>query len=796
MADIRCPLCDRANSIDNEFCQFCGARLRAPASLDGKDTVLRPGEEPVRKPTSEFERVSPSLRTSRPLQAGEEPTKKDTAELEQALPAWLRAARRAGEPVPEETSSELPADSQAAAGEEEQLPPWLAELEKEQAAEPAEVPDWLAGLAAQGEQEEEIPDWLASLRGGGSGTAAEAEAFSEESLSGTEPWTGETFVEETALPLPEETVSPGKSAAEPPAIFGEAIGEGEMVSEPPPAFVEEAGAGEVTAEVPDWLASRSGEGAVETPPAFVEEAGAGEVTAEVPDWLASLPGEGAVETPPAFVEEAGAGEVTAEVPDWLASLPGEGAVAVPPVFGEETGEAAEMPAWLQTPGGEIAAGPAWAAEEPSWSAERESGAEETPSVPPLIGTEGEIESAAAFGIETPDWLSAVRPEEGTLGTEAPAEEIAPAELPDWVRAMRPLEAAVEEAASAIMEETPTETRGLLAGLRGVLPPIGDLGPMRKPSAPPAKLQVSEGHQALATQLEEMVAAEETPRSQIGSPAGGVPVFWRWVITAILLVAAIFPAMVGAPASFALTPPSQGILMQTVDQIPANSPVAVAFDYEAGLSGDVEAAAAALLDHLLQNSPRLTLVSTLPTGPVLAERFMQSVMAHHHYQSGQQYLILGYIPGGAAGILAFASNPRSVGSSALWQSPVLADVTNLSDYAALIILTDSPDVGRMWIEQAKPYLGNKPLILVISAQAEPLIQPYYDAGQIQGIVTGLAGGKAYEQALPASSTTLAGQRWGGFGAMLLAAALLMIAGGIWSAFLGRRERISINPGRGS
>ncbi len=765
MADIRCPLCDRANSIDNEFCQFCGARLRAPASLDGKATVLRPGEEPVRKPTSEFERVSPSLRTSRPLQAGEEPTKKDTAELEQALPAWLRAARKAGEPVPEETSSELPADSQAGAGEEEQLPPWLAELEKEQAAESAEVPDWLAGLAAQGEQEEEeIPDWLASLRGGGSGTAAEAEVFSEEALSGAESWTGETFVEETALPLLEETVSPGKSGAEPPAIFGEAIGGGEMVSEPPPAFVEEAGAGEVTAEVPDWLAS--------------------------------LQGEGAVETPPAFVEEAGAGEVTAEVPDWLASLPGEGAVAVPPVFGEETGEAAEMPAWLQTPGGEIAAGPAWAAEEPSWSAERESGAEETPSVPPLIGTEGEIESAAAFVIETPDWLSAVRPEEVTLGTEAPAEEIAPAELPDWVRAMRPLEAAVEEAASAIMEETPTETRGLLAGLRGVLPPIGDLGPMRKPSAPPAKLQVSEGHQALATQLEEMVAAEETPRSQVGSPVGGVPVFWRWVITAILLVAAIFPAMVGAPASFALTPPSQGILMQSVDQIPTNSPVAVAFDYEAGLSGEVEAAAAALLDHLLQNSPRLTLVSTLPTGPVLAERFMQSVMAHHHYQSGQQYLILGYIPGGAAGILAFASNPRSVGSSALWQSPVLADVTNLSDYAALIILTDSPDVGRMWIEQAKPYLGNKPLILVISAQAEPLIQPYYDAGQIQGIVTGLAGGKAYEQALPASSTTLAGQRWGGFGAALLAAALLMIAGGIWSAFLARRERTSINPGRGS
>ena len=52
------------------------------------------------------------------------------------------------------------------------------------------------------------------------------------------------------------------------------------------------------------------------------------------------------------------------------------------------------------------------------------------------------------------------------------------------------------------------------------------------------------------------------------------------------------------------------------------------------------------------------------------------------------------------------------------------------------------------EQLAKRLGKrssgKPMLMVISAQAEPMIRPYYDSGQLQGLVTGLAGGKAYEE----------------------------------------------------
>ena len=765
MAEIRCPLCDRGNPIDSEFCQFCGARLRAPSPLEGKDTVIRPGEEPVRKPTSEFERVSPSLRTSRPLQPGEEPTKKDTAELEQALPAWLRAARQAGRETPPAQPTEPPAAGSASAEKAEELPPWLAEVEKEKAAEESELPDWLAGLQAQQEQEEEIPDWLASLRGisvAGESTAQPSPPKGSE----TPPFP----LEET----PPSAEVPSAGPAEPlAALTGE---------EAPP----------LAAETPDWLASLASEEAGAPPAPTGEEAPP--LSAETPDWLASLTSEEAGAPPAPTSEEAP--PLAAETPDWLKVTPPEGrGEPLPPFAVEEAAVPEAIPDWLKPAAEEKAplagegimpeSAPAWLA-----GAEEEGKKGEQTSVPPLIGEAGEIESAAAFSIEAPDWLSTLQPEEVTAETAgAAAEEIAPAELPAWVQAMRPLEAAVEEAAAAVMEETPEETRGLLAGLRGVLPPASDIAPTRKPTAPPVKLQVSESHQALAAQLEAMVTEEGASRPGQKAAGDALPRFWRWLVAAILLFVAALPLISGGSVVPALTPPGQYDLMQRVAQIPTNSPVAIVFDYEPALAGELEAAAAPLIDHLiLISAARLTLLSTSPNGPALAEHFMQSVEGHHHYQPGQQYVNLGYLPGGAAAMLTFASNPRAAGSADLWQSSLLADVHSLRDYAALIVLTDSPDVGRLWIEQARPYLGDRPLILVASAQAEPLLQPYYDSGQIQGLVIGLAGGKAYEQALPAPGAALGARYWGAFGAVLLTAALLMIVGSVWGASLAWRERL--------
>jgi hypothetical protein len=385
------------------------------------------------------------------------------------------------------------------------------------------------------------------------------------------------------------------------------------------------------------------------------------------------------------------------------------------------------------------------------------------------------------------------PEQGAQ--EAPAGEegqgsksIEPAELPSWVQAMRPVESVIAAPKATPQDEGKVaEERGPLAGLRGVLPAAPGLGPLRKPPAYSIKLQATESQQRYAGYLEKLITEEASPRT-IKARRPISTRLMRWIIAALLILATVLPIVTGiqiAPSS-ALYPPEMVATFNLITSLPANAPVLIAFDYEPALSGELEAAAAPVIDHLLFGGVRLTLVSTSPTGPALAERFLQATQADHNYQAGQQYVNLGYLAGGPAGVLFFATQPTEAAAFTVdgvpaWQTPPLQGVQKLSDFSAVLILTDSADTARVWIEQAGSSLGNTPMAMVISAQAEPMIRPYYDSSQIKGLVTGLAGGKAYEQAI--QHPGLGQTYWNAFSAGLLVAEMLILVGGLWSAIAG-------------
>jgi hypothetical protein len=67
----------------------------------------------------------------------------------------------------------------------------------------------------------------------------------------------------------------------------------------------------------------------------------------------------------------------------------------------------------------------------------------------------------------------------------------------------------------------------------------------------------------------------------------------------------------------------------------------------------------------------------------------------------------------------------------------------------------------------------------------MIRPYYDSGKIQGLVTGLAGGAAYENKIGRSG--LASQYWDAFSLSLLVATLLILVGGLVNAGLSIQAR---------
>ena len=425
-----------------------------------------------------------------------------------------------------------------------------------------------------------------------------------------------------------------------------------------------------------------------------------------------------------------------------------------------------------------------------------------PSVPQAAPFEGDVSSTPSeaaslsnqdvdslFSVEMPDWLS--RPEPGTeepVSQETgsvPAEgdeSLAPVDLPSWVQAMRPVEAVITEIATSA-DDQPAETEGPLAGLHGVIP-IAPTGSARRPKPVSLTLQASDEQQASAVLLEQILGSETSPRALITATVVASQQWLRWALSGLfllLLSAVILLRSQIMPVSANLPVEVSG-LSNAVMSIPANSSILVVIDYEPSLAGELEAIGGPLLDQIvLLSQPTLSFVSTSPNGAGLVERLIVNTRID---QAGLPYLNLGYLPGGSVGVLGFIEAPSQI--------IPLAGVQSFSQYSALLVLTDHAESGRVWVEQLQnrktidPALTNQPLLMVASAQAGPLLQPYVSSRQITGMISGLSDAARYEFVNNSRPGT-ARSYWDTFGIGLMLAVALIIIGSLWSLVTGMRAR---------
>jgi hypothetical protein len=155
-----------------------------------------------------------------------------------------------------------------------------------------------------------------------------------------------------------------------------------------------------------------------------------------------------------------------------------------------------------------------------------------------------------------------------------------------------------------------------------------------------------------------------------------------------------------------------------------------------------------------------------------------------YLAGMQYFNLGYLPGGSAGVLGFIESPARIIPG--------AEVASLSEYDALIVMTDHAESGRVWVEQLQnrkqidPALADQPLLMVASAQAGPLLQPYVSSRQISGMISGLAEAARYDAARGVFPGAVRSY-WDAFGIGLAMSIALIMIGSLWSVFAGVRAR---------
>ncbi len=492
-----------------------------------------------------------------------------------------------------------------------------------------------------------------------------------------------------------------------------------------------------------------------------------------------------------------------DTPDWLKSLNNDfnqssnrfapGATAVLPDLPEDNPPASaafstegDAPDWLADLS-ETAGTPAQPGSVPAFVIDEE------PTGAPDEPVQEETFSAL------PDWLSGVSAEDSSPiiqseGEPESAPDLEPASLPTWLEAMRPVEGVTLEPFKDTSDSR-VENAGPLAGLRGALPAEIDIKGVQTPPPYTIKLPVSADLDSRLSVLKELLEAETRSQPAPKPAALSANLVVRALVFLFLLAAVIWSLYVGPLASTQFTPLSSSQAAQDfqiqVLSLSSGSRVLLALDYEPGYAAEINNALQPVLGHLQNQGVFVTALSTSVTGALLAEQAQANLEASSGL-TGPKITNLGYLPGGPAGLAAFALNPAGIlpvdiQADQGWAEAGMNPAAGLDNFNLVLVATDNAKTVNMWAEQLGPLLAQKriALLMISSAQAEAVVQPYYATNPrlVSGYLGSLGDAQYFAAAtgetLPQPGGLPTGSLQNSYAAAVLATVLLVIFGNLFN-----------------
>ncbi len=233
---------------------------------------------------------------------------------------------------------------------------------------------------------------------------------------------------------------------------------------------------------------------------------------------------------------------------------------------------------------------------------------------------------------------------------------------------------------------------------------------------------------------------------------------RLVLALLLILGVLLAILIGTSGAVDLpSSASAAGFVKNLESIGSDEAVLIILDYQAATRNDIEPLAIKALEMLKENSSDVRVVTANPENLWLAGTVLDPVQAVDEY-----------IPGGMLGYLALA-----VGDAPSWgELPIDQAFTGDADLfeglEQIILVSDSADFVRMWLEQVSPWQQGIKTSAITTSVSAPILLPYHDSGQLQGIVAGLADAKA----LAVEPQNLVNQRAYQVGMLLMIVVLLL------------------------
>jgi hypothetical protein len=218
---------------------------------------------------------------------------------------------------------------------------------------------------------------------------------------------------------------------------------------------------------------------------------------------------------------------------------------------------------------------------------------------------------------------------------------------------------------------------------------------------------------------------------------------REIVMALVLVAIIIPAMnpLGLPL---LTGEMSKAWSNSVDALPEGSVVLFDIGYGSGGYPSLGPGNIAAFHQMFEKELKIVIMATALEGSMMYPLIMEAVQPESTYGAvyGEDYVFLGYIAGeqtAMAGVLgdlkALVSNDYQ--GTSIDSLSIMDNVGGADDFDLVAYMTTAGGTAEGWVYQAYSQYSIDVLGGCLSMMTTS-IKPYYDSGQLLGIMDGIKG----------------------------------------------------------
>jgi len=260
---------------------------------------------------------------------------------------------------------------------------------------------------------------------------------------------------------------------------------------------------------------------------------------------------------------------------------------------------------------------------------------------------------------------------------------------------------------------------------------------------------------------------------------------RWIFLAVGLLV-IAPLVFGFHIAPVVPSHRAKGFYDAIERLPEGSTVLVAGDYDPGTRAENYPMHLAAARQLMRRNIKIIGVELYPAGVPLADDVLRIVGAEYGKKIGVDYVNLGYKVGNELVMSSMGSSipktfPVDSRGIPVSQIPVMKGIENFQQIDMIVSISAGYPGTKEWVQQVVSRF-HVPMVAGVTAVSAPEYYPYLQAGQLQGLLGGMAGAAEYEVLVgkPALATR-------GMDAQSLAhvfIAFMILLGNV--AFLGQRK----------